>query len=369
VWLGSWDTKGGEVHACLHSRQPRKSQTLRKLSSALWLILCELAVGPDPSCTTQLHPSGVLRGRACCTASQPKYGLLFEVLSDRKAACAQRLDTLRHCMQAEHTMVDATAGRPDSPAQYGKPPPAGGVPSGLPRPLSSSSSLGLGFEDGQSHSNGGNSGFGSHRTCVLSLTSEYTVPGPVQLSAMAIADMWSRQAGHALHPFTPCSAPAPNASLGAVGSENPRSLITWDSFNSTDFNALKSAVGLANVSAAFAWQSPPALAPHSMGPGGDSAFAPAAPFPPGASAASTSGPAAVSMNGFPGGRGSADATGATAGMHSSGSGSPYGGSLAAGLAAGMPPLLGDALPPLAAPPGLANSFQQVRAALLSRMCC
>ena len=168
--------------------------------------------------------------------------------------------------------------------------------------------------------------------------------------------------------FMPCSAPAPNGGLGAVGSDNPRSLITWDSFNSTDFNALKSAVGLANVSAAFAWQSPPALAAHSTAPGGDSAFAAAAPFLPGAAAAAP-GPAAVPMNGVPGGRGATDATGATAGMHGSGSSSPYGGSLAAGLAAGMPPLLGDALPPLAAPPGLATSFQQVTAVLLSQMCC
>jgi hypothetical protein len=273
-------------------------------------------------------------------------------------------------MQAEHTMADATTRRPDSPAQYGKPPPAGGVPSGLPRPLSSSSCLGLGFEDGQSHGNGSNSGFGSHHKCVLSLTAECTSHGPMQLSAITIADILSRQAGHALHLFMPCSAPAANGSLsGAGGSENPRSLITWDSFNSTDFNALKSAVGLANVSAAFAWQSPPALASHGAAPSGDSAFTVAAPFPPGASAAAMSGPAAMPMNGFLGGRGAADATGATAGMHSSGSGSPYGGSLAAGLPAGMPPLLGDALPPLAAPPGLATSFQQVTAVLPSHMCC
>ena len=70
-------------------------------------------------------------------------------------------------MQAEHIMVDAAAGRPDSPAQYGKPPPAAGGPSGLPRPLSSSSSLGLGFEDGQRHGIGGSSSFlGANRKCV-----------------------------------------------------------------------------------------------------------------------------------------------------------------------------------------------------------
>lgn len=52
--------------------------------------------------------------------------------------------------------------RSDSPALYSKPPVSGNAPGGgLPRPASSTSSLAVSSEDGQSHASG-NSAFGAH---------------------------------------------------------------------------------------------------------------------------------------------------------------------------------------------------------------
>lgn len=168
-----------------------------------------------------------------------------------------------------------------------------------------------------------------------------------------------------------CSAPMTSGLGHAASSPMPRSLITWDSFNSTDFNALKSAVGLTNVSAAFAWQSPAAsstLGLQHLASSGDAAGT--------ASNLSTGTHAPGSSNGFLTGMPAAGTHMNQNGACSSGdgNGSPYGGALAAGLAAAgatadgpntpSPPLLGDALPPLAAPPGLASALQQV----LARSC-
>jgi hypothetical protein len=238
-------------------------------------------------------------------------------------------------------------------------------PGGLPRPASATSSLGLGFEDGQSHGSSNNSVFGAHGRWVAQLRAHGGVQHLARCRATTRCEDF-REAAARMPLCMRCSAPMVSGGLAAAGGGNPRSLITWDSFNSTDFNTLKSAVGLTNVSAAFAWQSPPTLASHSMPLGGDSAFARM-----GSSSAGMTGPAAVPVNGYLGSRSAADAAGGATGSFGGGGGSPYGsspysGSLGAGssgVSTASLPLLGDALPPMAAPPGLTSTLQQVQRVL------